>query len=130
MLDEGGEQVLLTHHHKARLWFQFGGHFEAGDASMWHGAAREAREESGIDALTVLPEIVHLDRHELAASSAAAGSTSTCASRRSPRPARGHRVSDESLDVRWWPADRLPEEPRQTSCRSSSGARRAALTRR
>ena len=65
VLDRAGEQVLLTLHQKARRWFQFGGHFEAGDRSMREGAEREAREESGIDALVALPEIVMLDRHEL-----------------------------------------------------------------
>lgn len=109
VLDESREHVLLTHHPKARLWLQFGGHFEEEDASMWHGAAREAVEESGIADLTVLPEIVHLGRHALSASFgrcrehldvryaaiAPAGSV----------PA----VSAESLDVRWWRADVLPE---------------------
>jgi 8-oxo-dGTP pyrophosphatase MutT (NUDIX family) len=109
VLDESGEHVLLTHHPKARLWLQFGGHFEQEDVSMWQGAAREAVEESGIADLTVLPEIVHLSRHALAASFgrcrehldvryaavAPAGSVPS--------------VSAESLDVRWWRADALPE---------------------
>jgi 8-oxo-dGTP pyrophosphatase MutT (NUDIX family) len=109
VLDEGGERVLLTHHPKARLWLQFGGHFEEGDATMWHGAAREALEESGIDSLTVLPDIVDLSRHALAAS------FGRCREHLDVRfaaiaPAHaGHRVSAESLDVRWWPADRLPD---------------------
>ena len=32
---------------------------------MWHAAAREANEESGIDGLRVLPDLVQLDRHAL-----------------------------------------------------------------
>ena len=109
VLDESGEHVLLTHHPKARMWLQFGGHFEQGDATMWHGASREAMEESGIDSLTVLPDIVDLSRHALAAS------FGRCREHLDVRfvaiaPAgAGHRVSEESLDVRWWPADRLPD---------------------
>ena len=109
VLDETGEQVLLTHHPKARLWLQFGGHFEAGDASVWHGAAREAVEESGISSLRVLPEIVDLSRHALGTS------FGRCREHLDVRYAATapddavHIVSAESLDVRWWPADRLPD---------------------
>ena len=108
VLDETGENVLLTHHGKARLWLQFGGHFEVGDQSMWHGAVREAREESGIEHLTVLPGIVELSRHELA------GAFGRCREHLDVRYAAvapldcAHTVSDESIDVRWWPAEQLP----------------------
>lgn len=49
---------VLTHHRKARAWFQFGGHLEAGDASVWEAARREAREESigALEPLQVLRE--------------------------------------------------------------------------
>lgn len=113
VLDRAGEQVLLTLHQKARRWFQFGGHFEAGDVSMRQGAEREAREESGIDELVALPDIVMLDRHELGA---AFGS---CREHLDVRYAAiaptgaAHSASHESVDVRWWPADRLPEDTRE-----------------
>ena len=108
VLDEAGEAALLTHHRRAREWFQFGGHYEASDESMWHAAAREAREESGVTYITVLPEIVQLDRHVLV------GDFGTCREHLDvrfaavvPRSARAE-VSAESLDVRWWPVDALP----------------------
>lgn len=113
VLDRAGEQVLLTLHQKARRWFQFGGHFEAGDVSMRQGAEREAREESGIDELVALPDIVMLDRHELGT---AFGS---CREHLDVRYAAiaptgaAHSASHESVDVRWWPADRLPEDTRE-----------------
>lgn len=113
VLDRAGEQVLLTLHQKARRWFQFGGHFEAGDVSMRQGAEREAREESGIDELVALPDIVMLDRHELGA---AFGS---CREHLDVRYAAiapagaAHSASHESVDVRWWPADHLPEDTRE-----------------
>ena len=34
VLDEPLERVLLTHHRRARMWFQFGGHLEPGDRSV------------------------------------------------------------------------------------------------
>ncbi|TQM62287.1 NUDIX hydrolase [Humibacillus xanthopallidus] len=109
VLDESGEHVLLTHHPKARLWLQFGGHFEEGDTSMLAGAAREALEESGIASLVVLPDIVDLSRHALAAS------FGRCREHLDVRYAAiapadaGHTVSEESLDVRWWPVGGLPD---------------------
>jgi ATP-dependent DNA helicase RecG len=36
--------VLLTHHRRARRWFQFGGHLEATDPGLWAAAAREGNE--------------------------------------------------------------------------------------
>lgn len=43
--------VLLCFHKKGRFWVQLGGHIEADDASVASAALREAREESGIDAI-------------------------------------------------------------------------------
>lgn len=57
VLDDDGGSALLTLHRRARAWFQFGGHFEPGDASVWHAATREAREESGIVDISAFPEI-------------------------------------------------------------------------
>ena len=68
VLDEAGERALLTLHRRAQAWFQLGGHLEAGDASVWAAARREAREESGIEALEPLARPVQLDRHVLVGS--------------------------------------------------------------
>lgn len=112
VLDEEGSSALLTLHRRARQWFQFGGHFEPGDASVWHAAMREGREESGIPDITPLPEIVQLDRHVLV------GDFGTCREHLdirfaavTPRSSLGA-VSTESIDVRWWPVDDLPEGTR------------------
>ncbi|WP_343992006.1 NUDIX hydrolase [Terrabacter terrae] len=109
VLDEPGTSALLTLHRRAREWFQFGGHFEPGDASVWHAATREAREESGIADIPVLPEIVQLDRHVLV------GDFGTCREHLDIRFAAvaptgtQPAVSTESIDVRWWPVDALPD---------------------
>ena len=108
VLDDARQRVLLTLHRRARAWFQFGGHIEPGDATLWQAAAREGREESGVDDLRVLPEIVHLDRHVLD------GDFGTCREHLDVRfaaiapPDAVPGVSTESLDVRWWPVDALP----------------------
>ncbi|OFE18070.1 NUDIX hydrolase [Humibacillus sp. DSM 29435] len=112
VLDDARQRVLLTLHRRARAWFQFGGHIEHDDATLWHAAAREGREESGIDDLRVFPEIVHLDRHLLD------GDFGTCREHLDVRfaaiapPGSVPDVSTESLDVRWWPVDALPSGSR------------------
>ncbi len=110
VLSADGEQVLLTLDAKAHRWFQLGGHLEPGDASLADAALREAAEESGLAALALDPEPVqlsehavpfcgehgdvhHLDVRFVAVAPAAAVLT----------------VSEESLDVAWWPAQGLPD---------------------
>ncbi|WP_299440992.1 NUDIX hydrolase [uncultured Phycicoccus sp.] len=108
VLDADAERVLLTHHRRARAWFQFGGHLEVGDASLWAAARREAREESGIASLEPLPHPVQLDRHVLV------GDFAHCREHLDVRfvavaeTGAEPQVSAESLDVRWWPVDALP----------------------
>lgn len=107
VLDATGEHVLLTHHRKADAWFQLGGHCEAGDASLWDAARREANEESGLGIIP-LRDPVQLDRHVLV------GAFGTCVEHLDVRYAAvlAERVtpvaSEESLDVRWFPVTDLP----------------------
>lgn len=137
VLDAAGEHVLLTLHAKAGLWFQLGGHCEETDATLAGAAYREAVEESGIAAgrlridaspvqLSPHPvpfcrpdglgdgEVVHhLDVRYLVVADARVD------------PA----VSEESLDVRWWPVDALPEpEPELVEAVALARARLAQST--
>ena len=111
VLSPDGDQVLLTLHAKAGAWFQLGGHTEDGDTTLTGAALREAREESGLDDLRLDPEPVQLDRHEVP----------FCGGRPGTRhldvrflavapPGHAHAVSDESVDVRWWPVGELPSD--------------------
>jgi 8-oxo-dGTP pyrophosphatase MutT (NUDIX family) len=59
-----GRRVLLTHHRKLDRWLQLGGHAD-GDQDLARAALREAREESGLDALVLEPGIFDLDRHRI-----------------------------------------------------------------
>lgn len=111
VLSHDRTQVLLNLHRKAGRWFHFGGHLETSDPSLACAALREATEESGLGGLVIEAEPLHLSRHQVA----------FC----DPRGPVDHLdvrflallgpdtepvVSEESLDVRWWPVDELPTD--------------------
>ena len=110
VLSASGDEVLLNLHGKARRWFAFGGHLEPGDATLAGAALREAHEESGVAGLDLDPEPVHLDEHVVGFCDPR-GDVHHLDVRFAARAPAGVRpeVSDESLDVRWWPVDALPE---------------------
>ncbi|WP_055714564.1 NUDIX hydrolase [Streptomyces torulosus] len=101
VIDPEGGRVLLTLHRKLRMWLQMGGHCEPEDTTLAAAALREATEESGVTGLTLLPGgPVRLDRHPIPA---------PCHWHYDVQyavlapPDAEHLVSDESLDVRWFP---------------------------
>jgi 8-oxo-dGTP pyrophosphatase MutT (NUDIX family) len=113
VLSADGAAVLLTLHAKAHRWFQFGGHCEPGDATLAGAARREATEESGLAGLVLDPVPVQLSEHAVpfcgpAGSTRAVHHLDVRFAALAPTDA-AHAVSDESLDVRWWPADGLPD---------------------
>jgi 8-oxo-dGTP pyrophosphatase MutT (NUDIX family) len=110
VLSAEGDAVLLTLHAKAHRWFQFGGHIEPGDATLADAALREATEESGVADLVLDPTPVQLSEHAVAFCGPA-GDVHHLDVRFVAVAADGAdpSVSDESLDVRWWPLDALPD---------------------
>lgn len=110
VLSHDGRAVLLNLHRKARSWFAFGGHLEDGDQTLAAAARREAHEESGFTDLRFNPEPVHLDLHTVGFCDAR-GEVRHLDVRYAAVAPEGaeHAVSEESLDVRWWPLDGLPE---------------------
>lgn len=108
VLDAAGEHVLLTLHPRVGRWLQLGGHCEPEDSSLPGAALREAREESGMDGLKIVPRPVHLDVHPITCS--LGEPTRHFDVRfvvRAPAGAEPLR-SEESDDLRWWPVTALP----------------------
>jgi 8-oxo-dGTP pyrophosphatase MutT (NUDIX family) len=111
VVSQDRQRVLLNLHRKAERWFHFGGHLEHADMTLAGAALREAGEESGLTGLMVDAEPLHLSRHAV----------EFC----DPRSTVHHLdvrflavaepdalplVSEESLDVRWWPVKGLPTQ--------------------
>jgi 8-oxo-dGTP pyrophosphatase MutT (NUDIX family) len=108
VIDDNGANALLTLHPRIGRWVQLGGHCEDGDDDILAAALREATEESGIAGLRMDSTLAaihvhpvtcslgvptrHLDLQFLAHAPAQAAAV----------------ISDESLDLRWWPMDALP----------------------
>lgn len=109
VLSADGDAVLLTLHAKAQRWFQFGGHLETGDASLLAAAAREATEESGLAGLVLDPVPVQLSDHEVPFCGAGVHHYDVRFVAVAPADAVPA-VSEESLDVRWFPVAELPND--------------------
>lgn len=110
VLDESLTRVLLNLHGKAKRWFAFGGHCEATDPTLAGVALREATEESGIADLRLDPVPAQLDEHSVMFCDPRGGVQHLDVRYVALAPVgAAHAVSEESLDVRWWPVDGLPE---------------------
>jgi 8-oxo-dGTP pyrophosphatase MutT (NUDIX family) len=98
-----GDRVLLLHHRKLRRWLQPGGHAEPGEREGESVALREAREETGIEGLTLHPSAprpLDVDVH--------------------PIPARGNEPAHRHLDLRY-----LVVAPRDATLRRLASEARA-----
>jgi 8-oxo-dGTP pyrophosphatase MutT (NUDIX family) len=109
VLDHTGARVLLTLHPRLGRWVQLGGHCDDDDPDVVAAALREATEESGVDGLRIEPELAAVHVHPV-----------TCSLGVPTRhldlqfvahaPAGAQiAISDESDDLRWWPAAALPD---------------------
>jgi 8-oxo-dGTP pyrophosphatase MutT (NUDIX family) len=104
-------RVLLTLHGKARRWFHTGGHCEPQDTTLVGAALREATEESGVPGLRIDPQPLQLDAHWVAFCGPSEGVRHLDVRFLALAPADADPViSEESLDVRWWPVDALPTD--------------------
>lgn len=121
LLDPSGEYVLLTHHRKLDMWLQLGGHAD-GDPDVLAVALREAQEESGLDAIVPLStEVFDVDVHEIPACGGDAAHLHFDV--RFLLQAQGSlalRVSEESVDLRWFSVQELRDLPVDHSVRRMS----------
>ena len=110
VLSADGRSVLLTLHAKARRWFQLGGHIEPGDSSLAGAALREATEESGMTDLALDPVPVQLSEHAVPFCGPHGDVHHLDVRFLAVAPAgAAPEVSEESLALRWWPADAWPD---------------------
>lgn len=110
VLDHTGTQVLLTLHPRIGRWVQLGGHCESSDADILAAALREGVEESGIPDLRVHPELAAIHVHALTCSLGVPTRHLDLQFLASAPADAEIAISDESLDLRWWPIDALPDD--------------------
>ena len=110
VLDHAREHVLLTLHPRLGRWVQLGGHCEPGDADIASAALREGVEESGIADLAIDPNLTALHVHPLTCSLGVPTRHLDLQFAAVAPPEAAIAISDESLDLRWWPIDALPPD--------------------
>jgi ADP-ribose pyrophosphatase YjhB (NUDIX family) len=85
-----------------------GGHCEEYDDDIFAAALREATEESGVDDLRISPDLAAVHVHALTCSlGVPTRHLDLQFVARAPAGAQ-IQLSDESMDLRWWPIDALP----------------------
>jgi 8-oxo-dGTP pyrophosphatase MutT (NUDIX family) len=106
-------RVLLCLHGRLGKWMQLGGHCEPGDTTLAEAALREATEESGIDGLTLDPDPIDVDVHDVRCG-AGDGTPATGSTHydvrflvHAPAGATEH-LSDESSALGWFRPGALP----------------------
>ncbi|RKS72530.1 8-oxo-dGTP pyrophosphatase MutT (NUDIX family) [Motilibacter peucedani] len=103
-------RVLLTLHRRLGRWLQTGGHCEPGDATLAKAALREASEESGIAGLVVSDSPLRLDLHHVPCAGPGSSVAHLDVQWLATAPAGAVEViSEESIDLRWFAPDALPE---------------------
>ncbi|MEV4221598.1 NUDIX domain-containing protein [Nonomuraea sp. NPDC049725] len=125
VLSHDGRRVLLTLHPKAGMWLPMGGHCEAGDRTLAEVALREAVEESGIPGLELLPGPLALDRHQVWCHPPHSWHLDVEYAAVAPAGAEAV-ISNESLDLRWFPVEEIPE-PSDEATRRLAARGRATL---
>jgi 8-oxo-dGTP pyrophosphatase MutT (NUDIX family) len=125
VLDHTGSQVLLTLHPRLGRWVQLGGHCDEDDTDIVAAALREAVEESGVADLRIEPRLAAVHVHPVTCSlGVPTRHLDLQFVAHAPAGAR-IAISDESDDLRWWPADALPDGSDHALAYLAARARRA-----
>lgn len=110
VFDHTGDRVLLTLHPRVGRWVQLGGHCDDTDPDIVSAALREATEESGIAGLNITPELTAVHVHPVTCSLGVPTRHLDLQFVVNAPAAARIGISDESLDLRWWPVDALPPD--------------------
>lgn len=123
VIDDTASRVLLTLHPRFGRWLQLGGHCEDGDGDIVAAALREATEESGIAGLRIHPELAAIHVHPVTCSLGVPTRHLDLQFIVQAPPLAQPVISAESLDLRWWPIDALPEDADAGLIRLAAAAR-------
>jgi 8-oxo-dGTP pyrophosphatase MutT (NUDIX family) len=102
-------KVLLTLHARMGRWLQTGGHIESTDPTLEAAAVREAYEESGLDHLQLDSSPLLLSKHEVPCGPVRPTYHLDVQYLVLTQQLLSPHFGDESLDVRWFAHDQLPE---------------------
>ena len=109
VIDEDAQKMLLTLHPRFGRWLQLGGHCEDTDADIFSAALREATEESGIEGLRLDPHLAAIHVHPVTCSLGVPTRHLDLQFIATAATGAQIAISDESLDLRWWPIGELPD---------------------
>jgi 8-oxo-dGTP pyrophosphatase MutT (NUDIX family) len=123
VIDPTRSDVLLTLHPKVGRWLQLGGHIEPGDHSLHEAAMREVREESGLLGSRISRHPLRLDRHTVPCGSGQMSVHLDVQFGIEVPETFAPVASEESLDLRWFSVDDLPDDV-DASVRALLGAAR------
>lgn len=110
VIDSARSHVLLTLHPKVGRWLQLGGHIEQGDPSLHAASMREMREESGFSGGVISHHPLRLDRHPVPCGPGQMSVHLDVQFGIEVPEVSAPVVSEESLDLRWFPVDGLPDD--------------------
>ncbi|MFZ4894916.1 NUDIX hydrolase [Plantibacter sp. Mn2098] len=110
VLDDDLTRTLLCYHRKGDFWVQPGGHLDETDESLHSAALRELGEETGITRFVAQSQRpADIDRHALGDGFGACSWHLDVGFIVIADPTELTTLSDESLQLAWWPLDALPD---------------------
>lgn len=114
LLSPSRKEILLTHHKKIGRWLQLGGHAD-GDSDVLRVALTEAYEESGIEGITPLDNMLFdIDIHHIAEHHDVTAHFHYDVRFLLVAPRREFTVSSESHNLAWLPITHIADDERMS----------------